>query len=100
MNNLFPAGSTELDLTRLPAPSKTANECTLDVYERDNYFSLFERKKISGFWPVYSDVMGTRELTGKVEMELEILTEEESVGRPAGLARNEPNTNPTLVPPE
>ena len=33
-------------------------------------------------------------------MELEILTEEEAVVRPAGVARNEPNTNPTLAPPE
>ena len=33
-------------------------------------------------------------------MELEVLTEEEAVERPAGKAREEPNLNPTLEPPK
>lgn len=37
---------------------------------------------------------------GKVEMEIEILTEEEVAERPAGKARDEPNTNPPLEPPK
>jgi len=37
---------------------------------------------------------------GKVEMELEILTEEAATAKPAGVARDEPNQNPTLEPPK
>ncbi|CAF4495161.1 unnamed protein product, partial [Didymodactylos carnosus] len=37
---------------------------------------------------------------GKVELELEILTEEEAQARPAGKARGDPNENPTLQPPK
>ncbi|KAG2462833.1 MYOF protein, partial [Polypterus senegalus] len=37
---------------------------------------------------------------GKVEMTLEILTEEEAEERPAGKARDEPNMNPKLDPPK
>ncbi|XP_063694280.1 myoferlin-like isoform X6 [Bolinopsis microptera] len=95
-------GWAQIDLTRIPAPTKTAKECSLDVYENEKAhprMSLFEKKKIQGFWPVYDDSLGTRELTGKVEMELEILTEEEVAERPAGKARDDPNSNPTLEPP-
>ena len=59
-------GWTEMDLTRLPAPTKTAKECTLDIYENEALhprMSLFEKKKIHGFWPVFDDSMGIRELT-------------------------------------
>ena len=53
-------------MTRIPAPTKTAKECSLDVYENEKAhprMSLFEKKKIQGFWPVYDDSLGTRELT-------------------------------------
>ena len=33
-------------------------------------------------------------------MELEILTEQEAAERPAGKAREEPNSHPTLEPPK
>ncbi len=33
-------------------------------------------------------------------MELEILTEEEALAKPAGRGREEPNQNPTLEPPK
>lgn len=39
-------------------------------------------------------------LKGKVELELEILTEEEARQRPAGRAREEPNENPKLEAPQ
>ena len=39
-------------------------------------------------------------LKGKVELELEILTEEEARERPAGRGREEPNENPKLDPPQ
>ena len=37
---------------------------------------------------------------GKVELELEILTKAEAEEKPAGEARDDPNTNPTLDPPK
>lgn len=37
---------------------------------------------------------------GKVEMELEILSEEEATEKPAGVARDDPNQHPTLDPPK
>ena len=37
---------------------------------------------------------------GKVELEIEILTEEEANEKPAGQGRSEPNENPTLEQPE
>lgn len=39
-------------------------------------------------------------LQGKVEMDLEIVTEEEAELRPAAKARDEPNLNPVLEPPK
>jgi len=37
---------------------------------------------------------------GKIEMEMELLTAEEALGRPAGKARDDPNLNPQLDPPK
>ena len=37
---------------------------------------------------------------GKVEMELELITEDEAALRPAGKARDEPNANPKLEEPK
>ena len=37
---------------------------------------------------------------GKIEMEVEILTKEDAETKPAGKARDEPNENPKLKPPE
>lgn len=46
---------------------------------------------------VIADNVGVQ---GKVEMEIELLTGEEAVGKPAGQGRDEPNMNPTLEPPK
>ena len=60
----FISGWAELDLTNVPAPTKTAKECTLGIYEYGDRMSLFDKKKILGFWPVYDDTLtGERELT-------------------------------------
>ena len=37
---------------------------------------------------------------GKIEIELEILTEEEALERPAGRGREKPNQHPTLELPQ
>ena len=45
-------------------PTKTPGECNLGQYDEEiDRLSIFEKKKIKGFWPVYDDSMGERELT-------------------------------------
>lgn len=39
-------------------------------------------------------------IKGKVELEIEIMTEDEAKEKPAGRARDEPNDNPHLEPPK
>lgn len=66
--------------------------------------NLFEKRHVKGFWPCYLErCVGerqTRELRGKVELELELLTEEEARERPAGVGRSEPNDHPHLDKPK
>ena len=76
-------------------------------------------KRLKGWWPCVNLEGGDAELTvsehfflslffhgqyhrlkGKIELELEILTEEEAREKPAGRAREEPNDNPTLEAPQ
>lgn len=106
-------GTLELNLQAMPPAAKKSRKCNLDMLPDVNsdkksskrrhppkLVSLFEQKRVRGFWPCYRrNNTGQRELTGKVEMELEILTEEEASARPAGRARDEPNQNPKLDPP-
>jgi hypothetical protein len=62
--------------------------------------SLFEQKRVNGWWPCINEETGERQLTGKLELELEIVTEKEAEERPAAPARDDPNANPTLDPPK
>ncbi|XP_076460960.1 myoferlin-like isoform X2 [Babylonia areolata] len=99
-------GTLELNLNCIPLPAKKAGSCKLtqlpDVegLNQVKTGSLFEMKRLRGFWPCYSDETGERVLTGKVEMELELITAEEAEAMPAGTGREEPNANPTLEPPK
>ncbi|XP_060557298.1 dysferlin-like isoform X3 [Ruditapes philippinarum] len=99
-------GTVELNLNNMPMPSKRAGSCDLkqlpDITMGNTNVktvSLFEQKRLRGFWPVYDEKNGHRELTGKVEMEIELITKDEADVRPAGKARDEPNMNPVLEPP-
>ncbi|KAK2183762.1 hypothetical protein NP493_296g01003 [Ridgeia piscesae] len=88
----------------MPKPSKKSGNCTLDLLPDltrggatdVKMISLFEQKRVRGFWPCYNDVSGTRELT----MELELLTMEEAEQRPVGVGRDEPNQHPFLDEPK
>jgi hypothetical protein len=97
-------GTMELDLSHMPKHSHSDSECSLDQLRPEaKRVSLLKHKKLRGWWPA-SVVAGdgneqTRELTGKVEMELELLTEAEAKERPAGKGRGEPNMNPHLPEP-
>ncbi|CAG0913749.1 unnamed protein product [Notodromas monacha] len=110
-------GEIILDLNMLIPPAKSQAKCGLEqlpgvnssIDDAENgdttavskFINLFQAKRLSGFWPVtYKNKDGVTEVTGKLEMELEILTEVESSERPAGLGRHEPNVNPKLEPPK
>ncbi|XP_071949270.1 myoferlin-like isoform X3 [Antedon mediterranea] len=98
-------GTLELNLNGMPSPSKKSSKCTLEKLPENKAgvevtsVSLFEQKRLNGWWPCISEETGTRELTGKLELEMEIVNEAEALERPAGPARDEPNANPTLEPP-
>lgn len=96
-------GHLELNLNAMPLPAKRSRSCTLkmlpDVGKDVKLVSLFEMKHMKGFWPCYDDSSGERLLTGKIEMELELLTASQAEERPAGLGRDEPNMHPKLDPP-
>ena len=67
------SGTLELNLSHLPRPSKKASTCRLSQLPAAGaaggaggevkVISLFEQKRIRGFWPCYSDVSGQRQLT-------------------------------------
>ncbi|XP_066944947.1 myoferlin-like isoform X4 [Macrobrachium rosenbergii] len=107
-----------LDLCNLPKPAKTLkgvgpdqvpqmmgngdiNSVTINILDDyKNNVNLFEAKRVYGYFPFTSVVDGITEIAGKVEMEMEVLTEEEAKERPAGQGRDEPNLNPKLPDPE
>ena len=97
-------GTLDINLDRIPEGARDADRCDLhqlDPSKADKAKDLFKAKRMRGWWPFYSDSDGieNRYLAGKVEMELEIVTEEEEQLRPAGQGREEPNMNPNLPEP-
>lgn len=107
-----------LDLCCLPRPAKSvddvgpaqvpqmmgdgdANSVAINLLDdHTNSINLFEAKRIHGFFPFTRVVEGRTEIGGKIEMEMEVLTEDEVKLRPAGQGRDEPNMNPKLVEPD
>ena len=63
------AGTLELNLNDIPLPAKRASGCKLsqlpDVQGTNEVKtgSLFEMKRLRGFWPCYNDETGERALT-------------------------------------
>ena len=54
----------------MPKPAKKSDKCTLDMLPDIEHgrsdvktVSLFQQKRIRGFWPCFSDEKGERELT-------------------------------------
>ncbi|XP_061078522.1 myoferlin-like isoform X1 [Conger conger] len=101
-------GSLELDLHNLISPAKTPEKCSLKMLpdlggvsppKGDLSKSLFAQKAVRGWWPCVIEKDGNKELGGKVEMTLEIVSEKEIDEKPAGKGRDEPNMNPKLDPP-
>ncbi|EDV22851.1 uncharacterized protein TRIADDRAFT_58489 [Trichoplax adhaerens] len=82
-----------------------AQKCTLDQLpgrggKGKDLVSIFEMKQMQGWWPVVKSEAENPEITGKVEMSIEILTSEEAAAKPAGVGRSDPNANPHLDPPK
>uniref|UniRef100_A0A8D1C7R7 Dysferlin n=1 Tax=Sus scrofa TaxID=9823 RepID=A0A8D1C7R7_PIG len=96
-------GSLQLDLNRMPKPAKTAEKCSLDqlddTFHPERFVSLFEQKTVKGWWPCVADEGEKKIVAGKLEMTLEIVSENEHEERPAGQGRDEPNMNPKLEDP-
>ncbi|XP_028657297.1 dysferlin isoform X3 [Erpetoichthys calabaricus] len=97
-------GSIEMDLNKMVRPSKTSEKCTLNMLEQlqdpNKLVSLFEQKTMRGWWPCVGEANGEKIIAGKVEMTLEIVSEQERDERPSGLGRDEPNMNPHLEEPK
>ncbi|XP_066574431.1 dysferlin isoform X3 [Amia ocellicauda] len=97
-------GSLELDLNRMVRPAKSPEKCKLETMDQmlsaDRLVSLFEQKTMKGWWPCVGESNGEKILAGKVEMSLEIVSEQEQDERPAGQGRDEPNMNPHLEDPK
>merc|ERR1712136_242012 len=60
---------------------------------------MFDQKLVKGWWPLVKNIDGKREQAGKLEMTVEIVSEEEADEKPAGFGRDEPNMNPKLEKP-
>uniref|UniRef100_A0A672IY18 Dysferlin, limb girdle muscular dystrophy 2B (autosomal recessive) n=1 Tax=Salarias fasciatus TaxID=181472 RepID=A0A672IY18_SALFA len=90
-------GHLVMDLNHMLRPAKSPEKCSLELLKQpaDKLVSLFEQKTVRGWWPCACELNGEKTIAGKVEMSLEIVTEQEQEERPAGLGRDEPNMNPT-----
>uniref|UniRef100_A0A8C2K2P4 Dysferlin n=1 Tax=Cyprinus carpio TaxID=7962 RepID=A0A8C2K2P4_CYPCA len=95
-------GSLEMDLNHMLSPAKSPEKCGLEMLSQsqDKLVSLFEQKTVKGWWPCMCDRENEKILAGKLEMSLEIISEQEQDERPAGLGRDEPNMNPHLDEPQ
>ncbi|XP_054846459.1 dysferlin isoform X2 [Eublepharis macularius] len=94
-------GSIQLDLNSMLKPAKAAEKCSLDMLEdAAKMVSLFEQKTVKGWWPCVAEEEEKKIIAGKLEMTLEIVSEQEQEERPAGLGRDEPNMNPKLEDPQ
>ncbi|XP_056156157.1 dysferlin [Lampris incognitus] len=95
-------GHLEMDLNHMLRPAKSPEKCGLELLNQpaDRLVSLFEQKTVKGWWPCTCEQNGEKILAGKLEMSLEIVSEQEQEERPAGLGRDEPNMNPHLEEPK
>ncbi|XP_070604365.1 fer-1-like protein 6 isoform X2 [Erythrolamprus reginae] len=79
-------GSLEMNLNGFPRAAKSAKRCDIITEKEENKISIFQQKRIRGWWPFSK----AGELTGKVEAEFHLVTAEEAEKNPVGKARKEP----------
>jgi len=97
-------GDLKLDLSNLVRPCVEPSHCggTKDPRTHNQFVDLFIQQWISGWWACYDnddDDDDKRKITGKVQMTLEILNEEEAEEYRVGLGQSEPNQYPKLDKP-
>ena len=91
----FFVGTCTFKLTSIPRPAKASVQCTLETMGNKHTDSIFKKKHVKGWWPFgCSREDSEPELVGKVEVELELLSQQEAEQDPAGLGRKEPNPLP------
>ena len=66
------SGTLDLNLSAMPEPASSASSCSLDMLPEEagegekkrevKLVDLFKKKRMKGWWPVYSQEEGTREL--------------------------------------
>ncbi|KAK3890500.1 hypothetical protein Pcinc_005580 [Petrolisthes cinctipes] len=103
---------TTLDLRRLPKPAKNRDDVgpsqvpqmmaePYTILDDDTQsVNLFDAKRVYGYFPFIRVKEGITQIAGKIEMELEMVSEEEAKLRPAGQGRDDPNMNPKLPEPD
>ncbi|XP_065073914.1 fer-1-like protein 6 [Ochlerotatus camptorhynchus] len=88
-------GTLNLNLAQLLRPATKPGKCSLQPPDatataRDQYLNLFREEKVRGWYPIVGKVNNKIAQTGKIELELQIMTEEEALLRPAGRGRKPP----------
>ena len=68
--------------------------------EEAEIINLFEAKQIRGWMPVWEGLPGESEMTGKVDIELQIVDSTYAEENPVGKGRKKPNQLPFLPPPD
>ncbi|CAH1244828.1 DYSF [Branchiostoma lanceolatum] len=95
-------GMLTLNLVNMAQPAAMAKDCKAAVKDGKgaNNVSLFHVRRLKGWWPCQRMKQdGSSEVTGKVQLELEVLPATQAKQRPVGRGREEPNANPVLEPP-
>lgn len=92
-------GALSLELWSMPRGSKVASMCKLKLLKDEApRIDLFKIRRTRGWWPfrrLDEEAKPSKyTLTGKIDLELEILTEQEAKESPAGKGRSEPNPLP------
>ncbi|XP_058065852.1 fer-1-like protein 6 [Anopheles bellator] len=106
-------GTLELNLSRLPPSASSADRCKLYAsLEANNqrFINLFELHRIRGWFPVHGRSTKRKDensertndivLTGKIELELEVLSQLAAGQSPVGMGRNPPHHLPEPLRPE
>ncbi|XP_055527083.1 otoferlin [Wyeomyia smithii] len=87
-------GTLNLNLAQLPQPATKPSKCVLQttIMSSCQSFNLFRVEKLRGWYPIVGKVDNKIIQTGKIELELQVLTEEEAILRPAGKGRKPPQS--------
>jgi len=91
-------GSVDIDLMKIEPPPKRPKRCKLHRNIPPNKLqNLFLAKSVSGWFPCTSGTLTEdSEITGKIDVQIDLVGVEEIAEKPVGKARDEPNNHPHL----